>query len=313
MVRILPEPWQICLYYSCLCYSVPPLTLNLKTRGSPLKITNLFLILFFVAVPLKAFASPNCIGDKKAFMPVNSDLAVVFDWDDTILPSTFLKTAGNRKMDRKDLRNIYKQNKSEWDQYDSFVSQFLEELDRTTDLYIISNALICWIEYSSYELLPQTYKVLVKINQKHRLVSAREFYFNGNHRLSQKDIDASLAFWKTYTFECLLGTYKNIISLGDAEYERTALFSIPNPENNMIRKNVKLLDEPDMELLLDQLRFIKSQWETLLKDDIVKDVYISEGVDELKEYGKKEDEKAEEKEYSDDFYSYSDSDDEERE
>lgn len=236
---------------------------------------------------MNIFASTHSQTDKKISNLYSADQAIVFDWDDTLIPSSFLEASGNGSLDKQDLRRILQLEPTEWKKLDHFVSKFLTQLGKNADLYIVSNAKLSWIKTSSSILMPLTNGVLAEIEQKKKLISAREFFFSGILKPNQKEIFETLPDWKSLTFALVLGTYKNIISLGDSDYERRALHAMPNPENKMVKKNIKFLESPDMELLLEQLTFIKSQWNTFAQSNEDVDLYISEGIDALLEYEKK--------------------------
>lgn len=202
--------------------------------------------------------------------------AIVFDWDDTLLPTIFLKKYGNGNMNKEDLINLLEQYESDWDEFDLFVSKFLKKLNRKSDLYIISNAKLNWIKTSCAILMPRTNKFLKRLEKNDRLISAREMYFSDRPCDEELIGKGTKNDWKSFTFFKVLSHYKTIISLGDAEYERYALFAIPNLKNKMVKKNIRLLKRPEMDELLDQLVYICSDWEALVKEDqkIDVDVFI---------------------------------------
>lgn len=209
-----------------------------------------------------------------------SDLAIVFDWDDTILPTTFLQESGDEILSKQELMCLRDNFENILKPYDKFVSEFLTELMQTSDLYIISNAELAWIGITSSILMPQTNIVLEKLEKNNRVISAREFYFEGVEEICREQLNQTVPDWKRFAFMSYLSTYKTVISIGDAEYERNALFAIPNPENNMIRKSIKLLDTPkEVELLHKELHLLKAYWEHILKSKEDLDLYISKNAE----------------------------------
>ena len=232
----------------------------------PLKMWSLILLIFCFIFPVESYGNVKhkCeITVSRIFIP---DQAIVFDWDDTLLPTSFIKGFAKGRMTEDVLKNIREEYESEWIEYDRFVSKFLKLLSRQSDLYLITNAKLNWVKASSSILLPQTHKFLRKIEMKNRLISAKEQFFLARPFDEALIGKATKRDWKSYAFFNYLSKYKSIISFGDAEFERTALFSLPDLKNEMIKKNIKLLKHPDMGELLDQLVFIYKQWKSIVKE-----------------------------------------------
>ena len=207
---------------------------------------------------------------------VQSGRALVFDWDDTLLPTSFLKDFSNGHLDRENLQKIRDQYHSDWLEFDRLVSSLLKAFSKKYDLYIITNARLNWLKVSSSILMPKTKKFFNKLEEKGRLLSAREVFFQ------KRPWDESLIGvktkkdWKPFTFFSVLSRYRHIVSIGDAEFERNALFSIPGLDKNIIKKNIKLIKRPTFYELQDQLVFLWQQWPVMVKEgeDVGVDIVI---------------------------------------
>ena len=253
-----------------------------------MKISSIVLAIFFIFFPWRIFGSAQSQQETNPPLVFRSDQAIVIDWDDTILPTSFVR--GNFRVENSyenNLKSVLELCPDEWKEFDSFVSKFLLELSRTSILYVISNAEIIWIKLSSSILMPSTNQIIGQIERERRLISAKEFYFRAKQIPYQvENIEKTIFDWKSYTFGHVLSSYNMIISLGDSDFERTALNSVPNfREKEMIKKGLKLLDSPEtIELLLTQWKLIRAKWKDFIKEEKTVDLYISEDINEFLVY-----------------------------
>jgi hypothetical protein len=147
---------------------------------------------------------------------------------------------------------------------DKAVSEFLLHVKQYAEIYIVTNANIKWIK-SCLNVLVNTRKAIMENNI--RIVSARDIY---SKTLS------SPTEWKINTFRDILknitdklpsdsdcNTVLNIISIGDAQYEYIALLNLDNyfkankKNVNYLLKNIKFIEKPDFDILIDQIQIVK--------------------------------------------------------
>jgi len=163
----------------------------------------------------------------------------IIDWDDTLFPTTW--TALN-DIDINNLDNIYIK---DFKKLDYIVSILLNKLQKYSTVIIVSNAMRKWI-IQTLNLMPLTKREMKNID----IISARELYQNRHSPLD----------WKKHTFKYIINSKLNgqplhIISIGDSEYEYDALVDLFNWQQNHKKtlKAIKLLKEPSMHILLDEL------------------------------------------------------------
>lgn len=90
---------------------------------------------------------------------------VILDYDDTLLPTTFLDPS-----DELEMEEIVKIHKDRLSYVQDQVMTLLENFLRVSKVLIITNAKRGWVEYSSSILMPQVYKM---INKYIPVISAR--------------------------------------------------------------------------------------------------------------------------------------------
>jgi FMN phosphatase YigB (HAD superfamily) len=136
---------------------------------------------------------------------------IIFDWDDTLLPTSFLTPGGVfdeniklREIDNEKLLNL-----------ERAVLKLLTEAVEKGNVYIITNAGNGWVEYSANRFYPSIMPILEKI----KIISARGQYekmFPGNSR--QWKIEAFLNLLKNVNMKLVT----NIICIGDSLFEMEA-------------------------------------------------------------------------------------------
>ena len=91
-------------------------------------------------------------------------LVTIFDWDDTLLPTSFLGRNG--------LLEYHRDTMDLLSPLDFTSCSLLEQSLKYGDTYLITNAAKGWIEHSAQRFLPKTYELLSQVT----IVSARTEY-----------------------------------------------------------------------------------------------------------------------------------------
>lgn len=180
-------------------------------------------------------------------------LVTLIDWDDTIFPTTWYNNIKNSGLNLN----------STMQSYDANLFIFLEQLIKISDVFIITNATMKWIE-KTIQLLP---KSQVLINSKIRIVSARDKYSS----MYPKKQD----YWKKLCFEKIikLTNCTKVVSIGDSDYEKNALISIyeNSPElrkkRNIYFKTIKFIYSPKIEQLYDEIYMLSKSISELLNQN----------------------------------------------
>ena len=181
--------------------------------------------------------------------PKKHNSIIIFDWDDTLLPTSFLTKDGV----------IYEDIKtSEIDEdtlmkLDQVVLKILTEAVEKGNVYIITNAGKGWIDYSASIFYPSIIPILKKI----KIISARDEYekmYPGDSR--QWKIEAFLNLQKNLNLKLVT----NIICLGDSLYEMEAGRILASRFTEAFIKTIKFKEAPNLDELLKQLKVVSSQF-----------------------------------------------------
>jgi hypothetical protein len=177
---------------------------------------------------------------------------IIYDWDDTLLPTTALSPSGifieNTPISDNDFQRLVK--------LESSVYELLRlSIDRA-DTYIITNAAPGWVEYSAEMFYPKVYPLLNKIT----IVSARGEYecrYPGDSRQ-----------WKVMAFLNLLrytdtNLVTNLISLGDSPNEMEAAYILASRFGKAFVKTVKFRENPRPSELNKQLTLVIKQFDSI--------------------------------------------------
>lgn len=180
----------------------------------------------------------------------------ILDWDDTLFPTNVII---NNKINPQDYNSII-----EWTTklipFDKLVTNYVRNLKKNGKVIIITNASIQWIQMTSV-LLPQLSQI---IQNDVEIISARDQY-------SQMYTDIfewkKQAFLKTFTTIYNSTQNLHIYSIGDAQYERIALINLNamyKDHNNIVFKNIKLIDKPSVEQMMDQFNVLNDSMNSII-------------------------------------------------
>lgn len=172
---------------------------------------------------------------------------ILFDWDDTLLCSTYLQK-----------HNFF--NHIQSPPYNDKVSLIEKHVYRLLtiaislgDTYIITNASSGWVEYSAIRFYPSIVPLLSKV----KIISARNAFSD----LFPND----MLMWKFMTFTNVANLYNkdivtNIICVGDSNIEMEAASKMGLLFKEVFIKTIKFKEEPKPEQIIKQLMLISEQF-----------------------------------------------------
>lgn len=208
--------------------------------------------------------------DTEQELFLEQDTLVIFDWDDTILPSTWLEQQGLRLDDSIRLND---HQRSQLGSLTDCVIDTLSAAKRYGQVVFITNAEQGWVELSCQKFMPELAGLLADT----KVVSARSVY--------EPQGVLSPCLWKHLAFEReILGflqascveTRKNIISIGDSPHERQALISVSELLNGCCIKALKFVEKPSLDLLLKEHEVIRgSMFHDIIHHDGCLDINMS--------------------------------------
>lgn len=190
---------------------------------------------------------------KKIWQPAKKKKShnslIIFDWDDTLLCTSFLTPNGLFNEDillsDKDNEKIAK--------LEFCVLRLLTAAIDKGDTYIVTNAAPGWVEYSTERFYPSVKKCLEKIT----IISARGDYeakYPGDSRMWK--IQAFLNMEKFFNYNLVT----NIICLGDSFIEMEAGHVLASKFTHAFIKTIKFRESPKPEELNKQLSLVADQF-----------------------------------------------------
>lgn len=174
---------------------------------------------------------------------------IIFDWDDTLLCTSFLTPNGifldNMRLDRQENEKLK--------QLDALAYQILSLSVQKADTYIITNAEPGWVEYSAERFYPKVFSILDKV----KIVSARG-EFEKKHPNNSRQ-------WKIQTFLKMVDEFDtdlitNFICLGDSVIEMEAAHIFASKFTQAFIKTIKFKEGPNLDELIKELTLVTDQF-----------------------------------------------------
>lgn len=196
---------------------------------------------------------------KEYYLPKNNsrkniyNSLIIFDWDDTLFPTSFLAKIGyfseNIFLVEKEQEIIIKK----LEQIEKKIIELINISLTKGEVYIITNAVFGWVEYTSKKFYPNFYKMLDKI----KIISAR--------RECENTFPNEVQEWKMQTFLNLRKNFDNnlvtnIICLGDSMLEIEAGRFLANHFQEAFIKTVKFKENPKLDEVYKQLILVIKQF-----------------------------------------------------
>lgn len=174
---------------------------------------------------------------------------IIFDWDDTLLCTSFLTPNGifleNMRLEKNESEKL--------NQLDSLAYKILSLSVQKADTYIITNAEPGWVEYSAERFYPKVHSILDKV----KIVSARG-EFEKKHPNNSRQ-------WKIQTFLKMVDEFNtdlitNFICLGDSVIEMEAAHIFASHFSQAFIKTVKFKEGPNLDELIKELTLVTEQF-----------------------------------------------------
>ena len=172
----------------------------------------------------------------------------IFDWDDTLFPTSFLVKEGIIKLD---VNKLSKEIRFLFTTLENACINILNFAINKGNVYIITNSSINWLTYSSDIYFPKLKTILDKI----KIISARDEYGYMNP-----------ANWKQKAFLKVIKDIdtkliNNIICLGDSMLELEAAINLASQFNASCLKTIKFKENPNIKDLIRQLNLIEDKFD----------------------------------------------------
>jgi len=158
---------------------------------------------------------------------------IIFDWDDTLLPTTCLEKGGDRVA---------------LDTISTSVIRVLTEAQKYGTVMIITIAEKGWVEESCHRYMPRCAPILAHIV----VFSARTTY--------EWMFDSPYT-WKILAFQIASVNFSQVLSIGDTNAERNAVLQL----DHVIRaKSIQLKAFPTADTILEQLDGLAARFRKII-------------------------------------------------
>jgi len=195
---------------------------------------------------------------------------LIFDWDDTLFPSTWLEQLGSQNCQIVDLSG---DEQVQLQELGRCVERTLSLAMQHGRVVIVTNAAAGWVEHSCSKFLPALCPLLEKLD----IISARSSY--------ERFAPGFPVEWKRLAFgdvvdaayeDCDADQWRNIISIGDAMFEHDALASVTKDMRHCLAKTVKFSERPALEHLIEEHHVLCSCLHDVVGQDVCLDLEVGE-------------------------------------
>jgi hypothetical protein len=190
-------------------------------------------------------------SSKSAVKPL-----IIFDYDDTILPTSYLNRRG-LKLGSVDDKEELDRVRSVLDEYSVVVNKTLTMARRIGHVLIVTNAEEGWISLTVKKFLPKSANLIDQFQH----ISARSIFeptglftpISWKHsafRMVVEEYLGAAAGLSGSSEDSATTNYPQVISLGDSAHEREAILKVSKDFANQITvKSLKFMEKPDLESL----------------------------------------------------------------
>lgn len=189
--------------------------------------------------------------------PTRERTVVVFDWDDTLCPSTWLHANNLLPKCRGDPVFLSAQQQKTLDAISSNVIRIIRKAVSFGPVFIVTAAEYGWVELSCTLFMPSAQEIL-NLPDVH-VVSARTWYeqtfgYQGDANSWKYEVMQLIAQKCFAESTTSLDSYFNLVSIGDSMAERDACHLAIENIPNTYAKTLKYIEHPGSEEMIQQLQ-----------------------------------------------------------
>lgn len=200
--------------------------------------------------------------ELRPFSP--EETVLIFDWDDTILPSCWVQSQGLRLDEESQVSEFQRQQLT---QVANLAMETLRAAKQHGTVVLVTNAERGWIELSCQKFMPTLSPVIENV----KILSARTTY---ESREVSSPLDWKLCafkaeIWRVFGEETMSepSRRKNVLSLGDSMHEREALLRATASLPNCRSKSLKFVERPDIGQICKQHSLITGCFDRIIHHD----------------------------------------------
>ncbi|CAE8630981.1 unnamed protein product [Polarella glacialis] len=190
------------------------------------------------------------------------DTVLIFDWDDTVLPSTWIAECG---LSLSDSCEPTQEQQAQLTHMAARAAETLCVAKRFGKVILVTNAEHGWIEMSCQKFMPS---LLPCLKDGVKILSARTTYetkgvispFEWKYLAFEREI---CAFYESFSAD----RRKNVISFGDSFHEREALIRVTERMQNCCIKSLKFTERPEVNQLLKEHELISGCFRHIVNHD----------------------------------------------
>jgi hypothetical protein len=181
----------------------------------------------------------------------SADTLFVFDWDDTLLPSSWLHQTGILPNPTSKDMGAKQEHRDLCETVAPHVAALISRAKEFGQVMIVTNATKCWVEHGCALFMPSILPLILSIP----IISAFDLYEYSS---------SNPMMWKKYAFQNdllymafngLPMNKRNIISIGDGEPERHAVHALTySPYGTILAKSLKFREKPSPVMLIEELK-----------------------------------------------------------
>ncbi|CAJ1343624.1 unnamed protein product [Effrenium voratum] len=199
-----------------------------------------------MALPGQLNEDSDCDDDINGHHFSREETLIIFDWDDTVMPSSWVLEEGLQL----EGEELPEQQKVRLSELSKLAAETLALAGQLGTVLLVTNAETGWVELSCQRFLPDLLPALRTV----RTLSARTQYetprvsspFEWKHRAFLCEIS------RTFEGSLAKPRRRNILSFGDSGHEREALIKATVNMPHTRTKSIKFLDRPGVEELRKQ-------------------------------------------------------------
>jgi len=194
---------------------------------------------------------------------------IVFDWDDTLFPSSFVDR--RKLIHARHVEDLPEELQQGFRDLEKLIARLISTASKYATVLIITNAQTGWVELCASKFMPSLLDLLAG---SVRVVSARTSF--------EKFFPGDPLCWKAATFAHELHqlqktkdtVLRNVISFGDSIEERTSV-KIAASQLRARSKSIKFLDAPTFQQLHQELEVVTNCLEWIWKHSGDLDVVLT--------------------------------------